>query len=264
MAGRAAAEVAAAIETRTTAVVDRLADLSENELTAPSRLPDWTRLTIVCHLRYGADAFSHMTRAALKGEPAAYYPEGRDHQRPGTLVPTNNETAHDVVRSLEQAGEQLQDLWASLDEDQWGTEVREPDDNPDLGPVTVEHLAVLRLTEVEVHGSDLDIGLDDWSKTFVDAALPFRIERLNRRRTTNADDGTWLLRATDGPAYSVTTSRGTVTARPADSTTDADAVIEATSRDLVALLLGRPLETKPTVNGDVAFGQCLQGALPGP
>lgn len=46
---------------------------------------------------------------------------------------------------------------------------------------TLGMLAVLRLTEVEVHGFDLDIGCTPWSEVFVDVALPTRIRRLATR-----------------------------------------------------------------------------------
>jgi hypothetical protein len=44
----------------------------------------------------------------------------------------------------------------------------------------------------------------------------------------------------------------------------ASAVIEASSQDLLALLLGRPFHTPPDVTGDVAFGSSFSLAFPGP
>lgn len=66
----------------------------------------------------------------------------------------------------------LDDLWSSLGEDQWGVTVTEPPENPDLGPVPLARLALARLTEVDVHGVDLDVGFPDWSPTLVDVAPP--------------------------------------------------------------------------------------------
>ena len=145
----------------------------------------------------------------------------------------------------------------------------EPIDNPDLGTFRVSGLPLLRLTEVEVHASDLDLGLDDWSDLFVKTALPTRLRRLGVRRTNHRDvdhslEGTWLLIATDGPTYMVSVSADLVESHPADPTVPATAVIEASSRDLLALLLGRPFVEKPRLRGDLEFGGAFPAAFPGP
>jgi hypothetical protein len=65
--------VVAAIEQRTRQIVGSLGDLGERALRAPSRLDGWSRLTIACHLRYGAEALALMTRhvGALDGDDTA-------------------------------------------------------------------------------------------------------------------------------------------------------------------------------------------------
>jgi hypothetical protein len=158
----------------------------------------------------------------------------------------------------------LHDLWHGLSAEQWATEVHEPNDNRELGAVTLHDHALLRLTEVEVHGTDMQLGLDPWSNLFVEAALPLRIARLNARRSATQQGGSWLLVAADGPAYRVSISDGEVEAGPARSGEGATAVLEASSRDLLALLLGRPVATAPKITGDVSFGESFQRALPGP
>ena len=45
---------------------------------------------------------------------------------------------------------------------------------------------------------------------------------------------------------------------------EARATIEASSRDLLALLLGRPFLSQPRLAGDVAFGEAFTAAFPGP
>jgi hypothetical protein len=130
-------------------------------------------------------------------------------------------------------------------------------------------LALLRLTEVEVHGSDLTLGLDDWSETFVDAALPFRVQWLNTRRANHrAYDGdargSWLLRSTDGPDYVVAVDGLQVEARVTETPIDARATVVASSRDLLALLLGRPTRRPLRWTGDVEFGNRFSSAFPGP
>jgi len=258
-----------AVAARTAAVVAALERLDEDELRAPSTLPDWSRLTVACHLRFGAEGFLRLTRSAITGEPAAFYPEGRERQRPSTLVPSPGERPHDVVHSLAEHSATLHATWESFDTSRWEHRVIEPDDNRDLGPLPVAVIPLLRLTEVEVHGSDLDVGLDDWSTTFVSEALPFRLgwlsaRRSNHREVDNTLVGSWLLRASDGPAYLVSVSGDGVESHPAERDTPATAVIDGTSRDLLAQLLGRPLREPLEISGDRDFGASFSRAFPGP
>jgi len=260
-------EILGAIARRTTDIVEALLDLDEEGFTARSELPGWSRLTIACHLRYGAEALRRMTGATLSGSSTAYYPEGRARQRPGTLVPNEGEGSRDVVNSLAMHSRMLAQAWSAVDAAGWGREINEPADNPDLGPVTLSQLALLRLTEVEVHGSDLGVSLGDWSAPFVTMTLPMRFERLNRRTVDRGDgslEGSWLLVASDGPSYRVSVADGVVESIPAVSHAPARAVLEATSRDLLALLLGRPFRRAPRITGDLSFGEAFSAAFPGP
>ena len=262
-------EVLEAIDERTRRITESLRELGDDGLVQPSELPDWSCLTIACHLRFGADALARMTSAALRGDPVAYYPEGREAQRPGTLLPLPGESPTEVVASLAAHSEALHEAWSGLDTGAWGVEVAEPAPNRDLGPIPLGRLPMLRLTEVEVHGTDLGLGLPDWSGLFVGAALPLRLEWLNTRRanhrTFDAElDGSWLLVATDGPTYHVRVHGPKVESEPASPGSPATAVIEASSRDLLALLLGRPLRTPAALAGDVDFAQAFPRAFPGP
>jgi uncharacterized protein (TIGR03083 family) len=227
-------DIAAQVNARTTEVC---AALTSTELDASSHLPGWSRLTIACHLRYGASAICRMVRATRAGEATAYYPDGRDSQRPGTLVPAPAEPPTAVVESLVVESASLDAEWASLSDDEWSLPITEPG-SKDLGPVTLSFLALLRLTEVEVHGTDLDLGLAAWSDVFVHAALPARLMWLNARapRAAGAAPGEWVLVATDGPTYRVTASASGVRCEPGPGP---GLVIEGTSRDLLALMLGR-------------------------
>jgi len=65
------------IDHRTAGIVDALSKLDEHKSAAASRRPGWSRLTIACHLRYGAEAIGAMTEATLSGRPASYYQVGR-------------------------------------------------------------------------------------------------------------------------------------------------------------------------------------------
>lgn len=262
-------ELVAAVRRRTGELVAALGTLDEDGLRAPSALPGWSRLTIACHLRYGAEAFGRMTAAALEDRPVSYYPGGRAATRPATLEPGPGEEPADVVASLAEHSAALDAAWRRLSDERWEAVVREPDDQPDLGPLPLARMPLLRLTEVEVHGSDLELRLGDWSEVFVRAALPFRLDWLNRRRTNHravdaSVTGSWLLTAPDGPTWRVAVEDGGVASVPVAAGATADAVVEAPARDLLALLLGRPLRTPPRYGGDVELGRAFARAFPGP
>ena len=115
-----------------------------------------------------------MTEDVLAGRPTSYYPAGRTTQRPKTLVPRQGELAGDVVTSLRDESEGLHRDWRSVKD--WSARVGEPPDNTDLGPVELSRLALARLTEIEVHSTDLDLGLGPWSEVLVRHVLPMRLE----------------------------------------------------------------------------------------
>ena len=203
-------DIAEAVKQRHAELVSLLSGCDQSLLTAPSMLPGWDRLTVVCHLRYGAEANARMTRDILNGEPTAFYPEGPG-QRPATLAPRPGETARDVLASLAASSAHLDSVWGALGEPEWEIPLTEPGGNEDLGSITLGHLALLRLTEVEVHGTDLDIRARDWSEVFVEAALPMRVHWLAKRRPNpqSADYstfGTWVLATDDGRVFSITAS----------------------------------------------------------
>lgn len=214
--------------------------LGDADLDAPSRLPGWSRLTVACHLRYGAEALRRMTDDGISGQPTSYYPAGRATQRPMTLAPRRGESSADVVASLRDESRALHERWRTVEE--WAIRIVEPSDNPDLGPVELRRLVLARLTEIEVHGTDLGLGLGPWSEVLVRHVLPMRLEWLNSRRSNHrAVDtsvrGSWLLVATDMSVSQVVTVYGpTVVSRPGDS---ADSTITGTGAELLALLLGR-------------------------
>jgi uncharacterized protein (TIGR03083 family) len=264
-----APSVSDAIARRTDEIVAALGRLGESELHEDSELPGWSRLTIACHLRYGTEAVTRMTTEALAGRPTSYYPGGREAQRAATLAPGAGESGRDVVDDLGRRGRALHSLWSSLSSSDWATEVTEPAGALDLGPVTLTRLALLRLSEVEVHGSDLGLGLGEWSDLFVSQALRFRLEWLNQRRANHRTvdgtlQGSWLLVATDGPVYRVSVAGTEVTSLPADPDAPATAVMAGSSRDLLALLLGRPPLRPLVVTGDESFGHGFGRAFPGP
>lgn len=264
------AAIVAAIAERNVELGELLRDRTEQELLAPSLLPTWSRLTIACHLRFGAEANLAMTQAILAGREASYYPEGRERQRPSTLMLRDGETPHDVIESLVQESQELDSLWQTIEPRQWALEAREPADNVDLGPIALEMLGLLRLTEVEVHGSDLDVGCAPWSQAFVDAALPMRLRWLPKRRSNHASpdqtvNGSWSLRPTDGTPFVVVADGDRVSVDEGEiDGGNADAEIAGSKQQLLAFLLGRLPLAALTVSGDHAHAAAFTRAFPAP
>jgi uncharacterized protein (TIGR03083 family) len=260
--------IADAVRERHTELESLLSGCDQSLLTAPSKLPGWNRLTVVSHLRYGAEANARMTRDILNGVPTAFYPEGHE-QRPATLVPRTGESARDVVMSLAESSTILDRLWEAVGHSQWEMPLIEPGKNSDLGSITLGHLALLRLTEVEVHGTDLGIGANDWSDVFVQAALPMRVHWLAKRRPNpRAADysirGTWVLATDDGEEYSITATSERVEVQGEDTEGAEVARLRGTRRELLAFLLGRVSTQDLDISGNADLASSFRRAFPGP
>ena len=253
-----------AVERRTTEVVNALSAALARGLDVPTRLQGWTAAHIACHLRYGAESTLRMVLAALHGEPTSRYPAGRPRQRPATLEPRAGEAPGDVVASLAATSAALDGVLRDLRPQDWdcrvrGAKVEDPDD------LTVRGLLVLRSTEVEVHGTDLDMDLADWSPAFVDAALRFRLDRMDGRWPADDSTGSWLLIARGGPTWIVNARTGAVAARSVDGALPpVDATIEGQPHDVLALLLGRQEWEQLDVTGDAELARRFPAAFPGP
>jgi uncharacterized protein (TIGR03083 family) len=264
-----AGELARTARLSTQRLLAALREMDDGDFAAPSQLPGWDRLTIVCHLRYGCRAMLRMTRDATSGRDTAYYPEGRDAQRPATLRPSPGERPTDVLDDWASAAADLDREWAAVDSDGWRTDVVESLDNPDLGTIPLARLALARLTEVDVHGTDLGIGVGDWNPTLIEVALPVRLRWLSTRRTNHRSfdrtlRGSWLLESTDGLRWLVAVNRDSVESRPALDDDIALATIRGSNRDLLALLLGRPQRQPLATSGNIAFAHTFEKAFPGP
>jgi len=127
---------------------------------------------------------------------------------------------------------------------------------------------VLRLTETEVHGTDLRFtGLDAWDELFVEVVLPLRLAWLDRsRHRPDADlsvTGSWLLSDTR-EQWLVLTHGIDVSAYYADADTRADCRLTASRRDLLAFLLGRPTVASIARFGDLELADAFKRAFPGP
>ena len=266
------AAIVEAVQRRTDELTHAVRATSDHDLALPSNLPGWSRLTILCHLRFGATMTRRMTLATIEGQPTTFYPEGRELQRPKTLRPAPGESSREVVESLAENSAELTDLWAGIGPNEWARPVIESHSVGKLRrtPLTIGDLALLRFTEVEVHGTDLGIGLGRWSTEFVEASLPRRIAWLGKRTPPNMAHSadfpmTWLLAATDGPSYLVRVDQaGQTTAEVATLEAAAQHRIQGPSRELLAVILGRGVsdELHASVSAISSFQQTFPARRP--
>ncbi len=231
-------------------------------LPEPSALPGWSRVTVLAHLRYVAEAMSRITEAALSGRSEDMYPGGRDKVRPSTLVLRDGQTVEDLVESFGSTADGLSARWHGLSESDWDRRVVDRDH----GEVALSRFLALRLTEIEVHSVDLGLpALDRWTDAFVETLLPLRLAWLsNARSRADADhglNGSWVL--TDGESNWLVRADGAdVVTGVVARARSADCRLTGTRRDLLALLLGRPAQVESVGLPELARG--FKGAFPGP
>ncbi len=162
-----------------------------------------------------------------------------------------------VAERLAAAQSALDERWAALPADAWAT-VRH---DPELGPMLLGRLPLMRWKEAEVHRTDLGIpGADPaWAPDYAVTELPLRIGWLASHQRPNAGpatpDGRWSIVATDlGRAWEVT-ARGPHVDAEEVGTARAPVAVSGTAADVLAALLGRgPLRPDPA----------LRAAFPGP
>lgn len=244
-----------------------VAGLSEEEIHAPSLLEGWSRLTVLAHLRAGAEATLRLTDDALAGRAAAFYPGGAP-EREASLLLRPGESPSVLITDLFAASERLARRWRELTDLEWAVELREAK----LGWMRLTRLVALRLTEVEVHSVDLALdGLTHWSDPFVEISLPLRVAWLpaHARSLPHADrsiNGRWLLRTTTGTTWLVSASGGLSSAGLKVGITEdsVDCVIEGTERELLGLLLGRVPVEALRLSGDQTLARSFKAAFPGP
>jgi maleylpyruvate isomerase len=208
----------------------------EQDVRAPSSLPGWTVAHVLTHLARNADSHLRRLEAASAGEVVPQYEGGRA-ARDAAIEAGAARPRDEIVEDLRYSCAELDRLIPTIPNEVW-----------DTGVVEREHfrapaatLPFTRVMEVEVHHVDLRRGYShaDWTRAFVELALPETMDRLARRATgVSGPDATWHLHRTDGVGeWLVRRSRAgsTVTAQHAK----ADCAVRGAGPSLLAWLLGR-------------------------
>jgi maleylpyruvate isomerase len=155
-------------ERRVGGVIDGMAD---DDLAAPSALPDWTRAHVLAHLARNADALGNLLTWARTGVETPMYPsrEVRDADIASMAALPPAELRAGFARRV--AG--LREAIESLPAETWTAPVRTMQGRT----VPVSDVPWMRAKEVWVHGVDLDAGLSfsdlpaDFTTVLVDDVL---------------------------------------------------------------------------------------------
>jgi maleylpyruvate isomerase len=144
------------------AVAGRLDALTDDDLAAPSGLPDWSRAHVVAHLARNADALVNLLTWARTGVETPMYPsrEARDAGIAATAEELPEELRADYAAACARLAVAIETMPASA----WTAEVR----NMQGRTVPATHVPWLRAKEMWVHGVDLRAGLsfDDLPPAF--------------------------------------------------------------------------------------------------
>ncbi|GII01821.1 maleylpyruvate isomerase family mycothiol-dependent enzyme [Planobispora takensis] len=144
-----------------------IADLADEDVRAPSALPDWSRGHVITHLEQNTAAFTRQAEYARRGELIDVY-DGGAAGRAAAIEREAGRGAQELRTALARAHAALAEAWARAGEDDWKRPVRYRD-------TTLFDTVHARWREVEIHMVDLDLGYrpSDWSLDFCDHVADF-------------------------------------------------------------------------------------------
>ena len=160
-------------------LLDDLVELTDDEISASSRLPGWTVGHVITHLTRNADGFTRMAMAAAQGEVGQQYPGGAD-QRARDIEAGAARPAAEQVDDLRRSIEDLTAAFGRLGPEAW----RDGIGMAPTGERRVVDMPFRRWREVEVHHADLgrpSFGHEDWSEAYVERELAESLDTLVAR-----------------------------------------------------------------------------------
>ena len=194
-----------------------VAQLTDEDVVAPSVLPGWTRGHVLAHLARNADALTNLVHWAATGEERPMYPS--QEARDAAIEAGAGRPVAQHLEDARQSAERFHRAARGLPANRWDTEVTRLPGGPRLPARLV---GPWRRTEVEVHHADLGTGYTaaDWPPDYLDGMLA-------RRKRELAAAGTALtLELTDRGTRTVTTGPG-------------GPLVSGATADVVWWLLGR-------------------------
>jgi maleylpyruvate isomerase len=172
-----------------------LADVTDETVRLPSRLPGWTVGHVLTHLARNADSVVRRLTAAADGRTIEQY-AGGDAGRAAEIEAGAGRPAAEQVADVLTADAAVDRLVTDLPAEVWARPVLRSGSG---GTVPAERLLYSRWREVEVHHVDLDLRYTptDWPAELVALMLPDLVRGLADR----ADPATLAAWALDrGPA----------------------------------------------------------------
>jgi maleylpyruvate isomerase len=169
------------------ALLDDIADLSDDVARRPSRLPGWTVGHVLTHIARNADSVVWRLEGAEQGELRDQYPGGLE-QRAGEIEAGAGRPAAVLVRDVRQTADHVQRVIAALSPAGWDALSR-----TSRGVVEDSRDAVLsRWREVVVHHGDLGLGPVPLPPALVKVWLPRELPGL-AERSDPAELLSWVI-----------------------------------------------------------------------
>lgn len=175
-----AAELCSAAQTRLTR---RVADLTEEQVRAHSRLPGWNVGHVLTHLARNADAHARRLSGVLRGEDVPKYANGYE-QRGNEIEAGAERSAVEIIADLDNSQSQLEEVFALSTAAGW------PHGHfLGGGHYGVSGCPAHRLREVEMHHVDLGLGYTpaDWPDEYVEWDLPILLATVAERLGSSGD-----------------------------------------------------------------------------
>jgi maleylpyruvate isomerase len=148
------ADALAAVDAAHQWLMATVADVSDAQVSAPSRLPGWTRGHVLAHLARNADGNRSMVEGALHGEERPQYPGGAE-QRAADIDAGAHQPRSVLLEDLAVSNSALLAAWSRLPADAWertGVWLA-------FGRQPISRGVGARRREVLVHLVDLDLGV---------------------------------------------------------------------------------------------------------
>jgi maleylpyruvate isomerase len=234
----------AASEARLLTTVEPLTD---EQATAPSALPGWSRAELVTHLARNADSHRRLAEAAMEGRVGTQY-EGGWAERDAAIAVGRGRGAAEVKSDLARSVEWLHETWAAVPDEAWSRMAQ-----MSVGPlIPLAQCVGWRWLEAEVHRVDLALG--DAPASYGDDFVRFWLPRLVAHlpeREGGMPDARVVLWADDAEqAWEAWAREGAITVGRFDPEAGTpDLLVRGPAAHLVAYLLGRDAPAL-TVSGD--------------
>ena len=178
------------------ALLDDIADLSDDAARRPSRLPGWTVGHVLTHIARNADSLVWRLEGAERGEVRDQYPGGLQ-QRSRDIEEGAARPAAELVRDVRQSADAVDRVMAGLSPAAWDAPSR-----TSSGVVEDSRDAVLsRWREVVVHHGDLGLGSVPLPPALVEVWLPRELPRL-AQRSDPAELLSWVIGRGEPPVLS--------------------------------------------------------------